>query len=120
MSTKTFNQDEKWLNKFNKLSKEGVLIAERSDMESREYIELLLDNMNDKNYRQIAIDLHSIEAAIGQSFVDIVAPNFLKLQTVLRKDAKMRKHDADFVARIYVGRFIRNVVEELNRKSGEK
>lgn len=34
MSTKISDQDQKWLDKINKLSEEGISIAKRSSMES--------------------------------------------------------------------------------------
>lgn len=52
MSTKISNQDQKWLDKVNKLSEEGILIAKRSSMESAEYVDLLLSNFDDKSYCQ--------------------------------------------------------------------
>ncbi len=36
MSTKISDQDQKWLDEINKLSEEGISIAKRSSMESRQ------------------------------------------------------------------------------------
>ena len=44
MSTKISDQDQKWLDKVDKLSEEGISIAKRSSMESAEYVDLLLSN----------------------------------------------------------------------------
>ena len=120
MSTKISDQDQKWLDEINKLSEEGVSIAKRSSMESAEYVDLLLSNFDDKNYCQTVINQHAVEAAIGQYFADIVAPTFFDMQKVLRKKTKMSKSNAETCARIHVGRFVRNVVEELNKRNDEE
>lgn len=117
MSTKISNQDQKWLDKVNKLSKEGISIAKRSSVESAEYVDLLLSNFDDKSYCQMAIDQHAIEAAIGQYFVDAIAPLFFDMQKELRKKTKMSKENAETCARVHVGRFIRNVAKELNKRN---
>lgn len=120
MSTKISDQDQKWLDEINKLSEEGILIAKRSSMESAEYVDMLLSNFDDKNYCQTVINQHAVEAAIGQYFADIVAPTFFDMQKVLRKKTKMSKNNAETCARIHVGRFVRNVVEELNKRNDEE
>lgn len=120
MSTKISDQDQKWLDKVDELSKEGVSIAERSSMEAAEYVDLLLSNFDDKNYCQMVINQHAVEAAIGQYFADVIAPFFFGMQKVLRKKTKMSKSNAETCARIHVGRFIRNITKELNKRNGEE
>lgn len=78
MSTKISDQDQKWLDEINKLSEEGISIAKRSSMESAEYVDLLLSNFDDKNYCQMVINQHAVEAAIGQYFADVIAPHILR------------------------------------------
>ena len=120
MSTKISDQDQKWLDEINKLSEEGISIAKRSSMESAEYVDLLLSNFDDKNYCQMVINQHAVEAAIGQYFADVIAPFFFDMQKVLRKKTKMSKNNAETCARIHVGRFIRNITKELNKRNGEE
>ena len=120
MSTKISSQDQKWLDKVAKLSEEGILIAKRSSMESAEYVDLLLSNFDDKSYCQMAIDQHAVEAVIGQYFADVIAPLFFDMQKALRKKTKMSKNNAETCARIYVGRFIRNITKELNKRNCEE
>jgi hypothetical protein len=119
MRTKISGQDQKWLDEVNKLSEEGDSIAKRSSAESAEYTELLLSNFEDKNYCQMAVKHHAIEAAIGQYFVEAAAPLFFDMQKTLQKKAKMSKKNAETCARIYVGRLVRNIVKELNNKDKE-
>lgn len=117
---KISDQDQKWLDKVNKSSEEGILIANHSIVESAEYVDLLLSNFDDKSYCQMIVEQHAVEAAIGQYFVDVIAPTFFDMQKVLRKKTKMSKNNAETCARIYVGRFIRNVVKELNKRNDEE
>ena len=120
MSDKISDQDQKWLDKVAKLSEEGISIAKHSSMESAEYVDLLLSNFDDKSYCQMAIDQHAVEAAIGQYFADVIAPHFFDMQKALRKKTKMSKNNAETCTRIYVGRFIRNITKELNKRNGEE
>lgn len=120
MNTKISDQDQKWLDEMTKLSEEGISIAKRSSMESAEYVDLLLTNFDDKNYCQTVINQHAVEAAIGQYFADVIVPIFFDTQKVLRKKTKMSKNNAETCARIHVGRFIRNIVKELNKRNDEE
>ena len=120
MSDKISDQDQKWLDKVAKLSEEGISIAKHSSMESAEYVDLLLSNFDDKNYCQMATSQDEVEAAIGQYFADVIAPLFFDMQKVLRKKTKMSKDNAETCARIHVGRFIRNIVKELNKRNVEE
>ena len=45
---------------------------------------------------------------------------FFDMQKVLRKKTKMSKNNAETCARIHVGRFIRNITKELNKRNGEE
>lgn len=115
--------DQIWADKMEALNEEGADIVKRSTDEALSYLESVLENIDDSEYRRIAVDTQAVEMGVGEAIMGIVAPIAKDMEGRRFKKGLKGLSNPDNAARmlrgIYLGRTIKNIAKEMKSR-GDK
>lgn len=110
-------QDKEWVDTTYALMGEGEDLVNDAAEEALEYLEEVMQNAEDKNWRKMSMGTHALEMGIGHGLIDHVAP-FVN-DTLRKKMKKELKFDDDVVnnlSGIYLGRVIKNIKKAVDAR----
>lgn len=110
-----------WANKMDELGRSGFEMVKRAATEALEYMNLVIENLDDDEYRRIAVDTQMVEMGVGDGLMDIVYPIAEDMRKKLHKEFKHTnnpKNTAKMLRGIFLARTVKNIMKELN--SGDK
>lgn len=118
MSDKVPELDEatlKWIAENEKLMEDGEVIIKKASDEAMEYVRDAIENINDKQWRKMAMGTQAVEMGIGVGLAEHLVPVIYgDMQKSLHKKLKVTPETARALRHIYIGRVIKNVRKALN------
>lgn len=113
--------DMKWADDMEEAGQEGARLVTKAADEALEYMATVVDSIEDKEYRRIAVEGRALEIGVGRALVSQVAPVLNDMDKTMHKKLKglgggkeKDKMVANVLANIYIGRVIENIVKEVN------
>lgn len=113
--------DMKWADGMEEAGQKGARLVTKAADEALEYVATVVDSIEDKEYRRIAVEGRALEIGVGRALVEQVAPVLNDMDKTMHKKLKglggSREKDkmvANVLANIYIGRVIENIVKEVN------
>lgn len=109
------NKDDKeWVDRNDKLMNEGADLGKRASLEAIEYVQDAIDNLNDKQWRKMAVNNQALEMGIGKALGGVIVPQIYNdMPKQFHKKLKVSKPMAQAMADIYLGRVIKNIIKEV-------
>lgn len=105
-----------WIAKQEEAMAEGRRITQSASNEALDYVQDVIENLNDKQWRKMSLESQAVETGIGQALAEHLVPVIYKdMEKSLHKKLKVNKQTAESLRHIYMGRVIKNIRKELNR-----
>lgn len=109
------DDDNKWADKQDAIMDDGKDIIKGASDEALEYVADIIQNMNDRQWRKMAVETQAVEMGVGVGMAEHLVPVIYNdMRKNMRKRTKLSKEHAEAIRHIYIGRVIKNVVKELN------
>ena len=116
-SDKATASELKWIAEQEDLMNEGETIIKKASDEALEYTVDAVQNINDKQWRKMAMGTQSVEMGVGVGLAEHLMPSVYKdMEKNLHKRLKLSKETARALRHIYIGRVIKNVRKALNER----
>ena len=113
----TDNATKKWIDEQEKLMDVGNDIIKHASDEALEYVRDAIENINDTQWRKMAMGTQAIEMGIGIGIVEHLVPSiYADMEKTLHKKLKVTKETARALRHIYIGRVVKNIRRELNER----
>lgn len=107
--------DQKWIDEHEELMAKGEQAIKRASEEALEYVVDAIENINDKQWRKMAMSTQAMEMGVGVGIAEHLVPVIYKdMEKSLHKKLKVPKDTARALRHIYIGRVIKNLRKELN------
>lgn len=111
-------KDLEWIAKQEQVVKDGEQLLAKASNDALDYIKDVVDNLNDRQWRKMAMDGHALEMGIGTALVEHLIPTIYKdMEKSMHRKLKVSKPIAKSLRQIYIGRVIKNIKEELDGRS---
>lgn len=109
------DKDREWSDKQDELIDRGKDIVQQASNEALEYMADIVQNMNDRQWRKMAVESQAIQMGVGVGIAEHLVPVIYKdMQKGLHKRLKVPKETAVALRQIYIGQVIKHIVKELN------
>lgn len=109
------DKDREWSDKQDELIDRGKDIVQEASNEALEYMADIVQNMNDRQWRKMAVESQAIQMGVGVGIAEHLVPVIYKdMQKGLHKRLKVPKETAVALRQIYIGQVIKHIVKELN------
>lgn len=106
-----------WVDKMEQGMDVGQDIIKQASDEALEYMKDALENLNDRQWRKMAMETQIVEMGIGVGIAEHLVPVIYNdMQKSLHKKLKIPKHTAEPLRHIYIGRVVKNVRRLLNER----
>ena len=107
----------KWIAEQEALMDAGEVIVRQASDEALEYIRDAVENINDTQWRKMAMSTQSVEMGVGVAIAEHLVPQIYNdMGKNLHKRLKLTKETARALQHIYIGRVIKNVRRQLNER----
>lgn len=107
----------KWIDEQETLMAEGEGIVAEASNEALEYLMDAVQNINDKQWRKMAMSTQSVEMGVGVGLAEHLMPKIYKdMEKNMHKKLKLTKDTARALRHIYIGRVIKNVRKGLDAR----
>lgn len=120
MGSKDDGLDEatkKWIAKQERLMVDGEDIVKVASDDALEYVTDAIENINDKQWRKMAMESQAVEMGIGVAIAEHLVPViYADMEKGLHKKIKVSKGTARALRHIYIGRVVKNVRRSLNER----
>lgn len=117
----TKTADEKWQDEADELLTRGEGITRQASDDALEYVTDVINNLNDKAWRKMAVMQHAVEIGTGVAVAEVAVNKIYNtMRKHFSKKVKLNAQDADMVARIYMGRLMQNIVKGLNSEADKE
>jgi hypothetical protein len=111
-------KDLEWIAKQERTVKDGEKLLGKASNDALDYMKDIVDNLNDRQWRKMAMDKHALEIGVGTALVEHLVPTIYKdMEKSMHKKLKVSKPIAKALREIYIGRVIKNIKEELDGRS---
>lgn len=108
-------EDAKWIDEQEQLMAEGESLVKKASDEALEYVKDAIENINDKQWRKMAMSTQVIEMGVGVALAEHLVPEVYKdMEKTMHKKLKFNKETARALRHIYIARVIKNIRKELN------
>lgn len=108
----------KWIEEQENLMEEGEQIVQHASDEALEYVRDAVENINDKQWRKMAMSTQAVEMGIGLAIAEHLVPIIYQdMGKKLHKKIKVSKETSKALQHIYIGRVIKNVKKALNERN---
>lgn len=122
MSRKDINDDVvkkdlEWALEQERVEIEGREIVKKAANDAIDYLEDILTNISDKEWRRMAVDTRAVEMGVGTAIIRKIEPIVNDMQKHMPKELGVDKLTAEMLTNIYLGTVIKNVVKALNDRA---
>lgn len=108
---------KKFIEEQEQLMAEGEAIIKAASDEALEYVRDAIENINDKQWRKMAMSTQAVEMGVGVGMAEHLFPAiYTDMEKSLHKKIKVPKETARALRHIYIGRVIKNVRKALNER----
>ncbi len=108
---------KQWIAEQEELMAEGEEIIKQASDEALEYVVDAIENINDKQWRKMAMSTQTVEMGVGVGIAEHLVPVIYNdMEKNLHKRLKLNKETARALRHIYIGRVIKNVRKALNER----
>lgn len=112
------DKDREWSDKQDELIDRGKDIVQEASNEALEYVADIVQNMNDRQWRKMAVESQAIQMGVGVGIAEHLVPVIYKdMQKGLHKRLKVPKETAVALRQIYIGQVIKHIAKELDEYS---
>lgn len=110
------DKDTKWADEQDAQMDKGKEIVSKASDDALEYVADILENMNDRQWRKMAVESQAVEMGVGIGIAEFLVPIVYKdMQKGLHKKLKVPKEIAESIRHIYIGQVVKNIVKELDK-----
>jgi hypothetical protein len=115
------NQEAReWAKKISEESSEWSDMVGRVASEAIDYVQMVVQNMEDPNWRRMVVNQHVREMGVATRLAHNIIPDvYMDMHKSIHKKLKVKKEVGTMLANIYLARVIKNIVKELENGKGE-
>lgn len=92
----------------------GIVMVKKASEEALEYIDMLMKNYNDRDYKLMVVSKYARNIGVAQAIADTVIPVRKDMQKRFHKKVGLDKMSAEVFSDVFMARVIDNLVKELN------
>lgn len=108
-------EDIKWISEQEGFMQIGEDIVKKSSDEALEYVKDAIENINDKQWRKMAMSTQAVEMGVGVALAEHLLPViYADMEKNMHKKLKLKKETTRALRHIYIARVIKNIRRELN------
>jgi hypothetical protein len=112
------DKDREWSDKIDQIiNVEASELARKAHEDALEYLQDVIENMGDKQWRKMGVDSQAIEIGVGIQLHERIVPAIVgDMKKNMHKRLKLSKEVCQVLTNIYMGRVVKNLVKAINER----
>lgn len=113
-------EDFDWVVRNEQLMEEGTQALAEASNEALEYMQMVAENAEDREWRRMAVEQHAFEIGVGLGLEEHVARITKSMRKTMHRKFKIPKYAARILTNIYLGRLVKNIREVLDERDSKQ